>query len=78
MSKMMVQRDPSSGVTTMTLLVGSRNTTGAISQLSIGPTVMQAETALGEDCKMIRCLPNSISEFWLAVTMSKVKLEVRP
>src|SRR6218665_784450 len=59
MSKMIVHRDPSSGVT---------QPSGARSQLSIG-VYGQAETALEKGCKMIRCLQNSISDFRLAVTI---------
>jgi len=35
------------------------------------------ETALGKGCDMIPCLPNSISEFRLAVTMPKLNFELR-
>src|SRR6218665_4117186 len=38
----------------------------------------QAETALGKGCNMIPCLPNSISEFRMAVTMPKLNFELRP
>src|SRR6218665_1729406 len=38
----------------------------------------QAEITLGKGCNMIPYLPNSISEFRLAVTMPKLNFELRP
>src|SRR6218665_1590655 len=68
--------DPASRVTTLALLVGSRNTTGPL-PLEASLAYGEAETAIGKGCKMIPCLSNSISEFRLAVTMPKLNFELR-
>src|SRR6218665_1440842 len=65
---------PTSGVTTLALLAGSRNTTATRSQLSI----RAGRDCVRGRCNMIPCLPNSIFDFRLAVTMPKLNFELRP
>src|SRR6218665_3731303 len=60
-------------IPTVTLLAGSPPwpfERGHAKLLPLGASLAhgQAEPALGKGCDMISCLPNSIYEFWLAVT----------
>src|SRR6218665_1796563 len=73
-SNIIFQCDPASGVTSLALLAGSSNTTGARSQLSI----RSGRDCIRERMQYDSVFANSISEFRLAVTMPKLSFELRP
>ena len=81
-SKIMVHRDPSSGMTTMILLVGSRNTTANRNQLSIGQAAKHraGRVRSGRDCVRKRLQDESVFvqlNIWVSASRNYAETKTR-